>query len=156
MPHCGGYMENEMMYTLDANIFLRDANPYDPDHATSHLLLEQLERQALPIVVPLFVLVEVAGVLGRELRDSIRTRLFVEKMRTIPTISFVACDEELTAKAAELAADRALRGADALYVAVAQQYACQLVTLDQEMRMRAAAVVTVRPPAEVLADIAPS
>lgn len=156
MPHCGGYIENETMYTLDANIFLRDANPYAPNHATSHLLLEQLERQVLPIVVPLFVLVEVAGVLGRELRDPIRASLFVEKMRTIPTISFVACDEELTAKAAELAADRALRGADALYVAVAQQYACQLVTLDQEMRTRATAVVTVRTPAEVLADIAPS
>jgi len=144
------------MYTLDANIFLRDANPYDPDHTTSHLLLEQLEHQSLPIVVPLFVLVEVAGVLGRELRDPIRARLFVEKMHTISTISFVAFDEELTAKAAELAADRALRGADALYVAVAQQYACQLVTLDQEMRTRAAAIVKVRTPAEVLTDIAPS
>lgn len=141
------------MYTLDANIFLRDANPYDPDHATCHLLLEQLESQAISVIVPFFVLVEIAGVLGRELRDPIRARLFFEKMHALPTISFVALDEELSLKAAELAADRALRGADALYVAVAQQYACQLVTLDQEMYTRAAVVVPVRTPAEVLADI---
>jgi predicted nucleic acid-binding protein len=103
----------------------------------------------------LFVLVEIAGVLGRELRDPIRARLFVEKMYALPTISFVALDEKLSLTAAELAADRALRGADALYVAVAQQYMCQLVTLDQEMYTRAAAIVPVRTPSDVLATIAP-
>jgi predicted nucleic acid-binding protein len=106
----GEHTGSQNMYTLDANIFLRDANPYDPDHATCHLLLEQLEHQNIPIIVPLFVLVEIAGVLGRELCDPIRARLFVKKMYALPTISFVALDEELSLQAAELAADRALQG----------------------------------------------
>jgi predicted nucleic acid-binding protein len=100
------------------------------------------------------VLVEVAGALSRELRDPIRARLFVEALQTVPTISFVALDDTVAAEAANLAADRALRGADALYVAVALRAGCQLVTLDNEMRIRAAPVVTARTPAEVLTEIA--
>lgn len=144
------------MYTLDASIFLRDADPRDPHHGACRRLLEHLAAHALPIIVPVFVLVEVAGALGRELRDPIRARLFVEVLQTLPTISFVPLDDSLTAVATTLAADRALRGADALYVAVARQAGCQLVTLDNEMRVRAAAVVLVRTPAEVLAELAAS
>jgi predicted nucleic acid-binding protein len=144
-----------MMYTLDASVFVRDADPRDPEHAACRRLLEHLAANALPIIVPVFVLVEVAGALSRELRDPIRARLFVEALQSLPTISFVAFDDTVAAEAANLAADRALRGADALYVAVALRAGCQLVTLDNEMRIRAAPVVTARTPAEVLTEIAP-
>ena len=80
------------MYTLDATIFIRDADPRDPDHATCRMLLEHLAVNAFPIIVPVFVLVEVAGALGRELRDPIRARLFVDAVHTLPTIAFVALD----------------------------------------------------------------
>jgi predicted nucleic acid-binding protein len=142
------------MYTLDATIFIRDADPRDPDHATCRMLLEHLAVNAFPIIVPVFVLVEVAGALGRELRDPIRARLFVDAVHTLPTIAFVALDAVLAADAAHLAADRALRGADARSVAVAHRAGCHLVTLDREIHARAAPVVTVRTPADVLAEIA--
>jgi hypothetical protein len=45
-------------------------------------------------------------------------------------------------EAAELAADYALRGADAVYVAVARRHNYTLVSLDREQRERAAAIVT--------------
>ena len=41
------------MYTLDANIFLRDLNTNDPDYLECHALLAQLEATATPVIVPL-------------------------------------------------------------------------------------------------------
>ncbi|RRR72295.1 MAG: hypothetical protein EI684_10245 [Candidatus Viridilinea halotolerans] len=55
-------------------------------------------------------------------------------------------------EAAYLAADRAIRGADAVYVAVAQRYRCALVSLDREQRERAALLVPTLTPTEALAQ----
>jgi predicted nucleic acid-binding protein len=57
---------------------------------------------------------------------------------------------------AEIAADYALRGADAVYVAVARRYNCTLVSLDREQRERAAALVQTRTPADALAELPPA
>lgn len=44
-----------------------------------------------------------------------------------------------------------LRGADAVYVAVAQEYGATLIIWDQELLMRGAAAITVVTPADWLA-----
>jgi len=106
------------MYTLDASVFVRDLNPRDPEHATCRDLLKRLTANRTPIVGPLLLLAEVAGVLSRELRDLMRGRMTVIVLQTIPNLTLVALYEALAQEAAELAADGALRGADAIYVAV--------------------------------------
>jgi len=92
----------QAIYTLDASIFARDLNPRDADHVLCRELLERLATRGIPIIAPLLLLVEVAGTLSRELRDPMRGRIAV------------------TQGALEIAADRALRGADAVYVAVSR------------------------------------
>lgn len=141
------------MDTLDANIFVRDADPNAPEQATCRHLREQLAIQAIPIVVSLFVLVEVSGALSRALRDPIRARLVVDALQALPTVSLVPLDATLATDAANIAADRALRGADAFYVAVAHREGCQLVTLDNAIRSRAGLLVPVQTPAEALAGL---
>ncbi len=79
----------------------------------------------------------------------------VDTLRAMPHIQLIALDDMLIDTAAEIAADYALRGADATYVAVARQYNCTLVSLDREQRERSAAIVTTRTPAEVLAELQP-
>ena len=54
---------------------------------------------------------------------------------------------------AEIAANHALRGADASHVAVARTYHCRLVSLDREQRERAAALVATCTLAEALAQL---
>jgi predicted nucleic acid-binding protein len=142
------------MYTLDANIFVRDLAPGDPNYADCHALLEQLSNGSHRIIMPLLILVEVAGTVSRATR-AIRGWLAAEILREQPHITFVTLDATLTEAAAHLAADHALRGADAIYVAVARGSGCTLITLDQEMRVRAAPIVTVRTPGEALAEITP-
>lgn len=143
------------MYTLDANIFVRDASPGDSEHETCHALMAQLYQRNTTIVVPFLVLAEIAGALSRSIRDPIRARLEVDLLRDLRHIQFVPLDAAVTQEAAEIAADRALRGADALYVAVARRYGCALVTLDREQRERAAPVVRTLTPAEALAELDP-
>jgi predicted nucleic acid-binding protein len=116
-------------------------------------LLERLRASSTPINAPLLLLAEVAGVLSRELRDPMRGRLAVSVLEVLPNLSLIALDRELVQEAAEIAADRALRGADATYVAVARRHGFTLVTLDREQRERGAAVVSTRAPAELLAEL---
>lgn len=142
-----------MMYTLDANIFVRDASPSDPDHEICHRLMTRLYQESTTIVVPLLVLAEIAGALSRSFRDPIRARLEIDLLRALHHIQLVALDDGLAQEAAEIAADRTLRGADAIYVAVARRYGCALVTLDREQRERARPVVRALTPAEALAEL---
>jgi predicted nucleic acid-binding protein len=141
------------MYTLDANIFLRDANPHDADHGVCHALLERLHIVRGAIVVPSILLAEVAGPLSRTYRDPIRARVYVESVAALPTLTLVPLDAALAREAAEVAADYALRGMDAIYVAVARRHNCALVTLDDDPHRRASALVAVLTPADALTQI---
>jgi len=143
------------MYTLDANIFVRDLDTREPQHAECHALLDALQAQALPIIVPMLVLAEVAGTVSRTRRDPIAGRLGADLLRGIGNLTLIPIDDSLAQEAAELAADYALRGADATYVTVARRHNCTLVSLDREQRERSAAIVTTRTPAEALAERQP-
>jgi predicted nucleic acid-binding protein len=98
----------------------------------------------------------VAATVSRTRSDPIRARLTAASIAAFGHIQLVLLDDTLAQDAAELAADRALRGADALYVAVARRYGCALVTLDREQRERAAPVVRTLTPAEALAELDPN
>ncbi len=141
------------MYTLDANIFVRDASPGDPEHAVCHALIAQLYQRSTMIVLSNLVLAEITGALSRSFRDPIRARLAVDLLRDLHTIQLIPLDNTLAQAAAELTADRALRGADAVYVAVARRHGCTLVSLDREQRERAAPVVRVLTPDAALAEL---
>ncbi|MFV9503782.1 MAG: PIN domain-containing protein [Oscillochloridaceae bacterium umkhey_bin13] len=71
-------------------------------------------------------------------------------------MEFVDLDRTLGHEAAEIAADRALKGSDAVYTAVARRYGSTLVTLDQEQAARAALIVPVMTPQEALAALTPA
>ena len=75
------------MYTLDANIYLRDLDSRDPEHSTCHALIERLHTTATLVIVPLIVLPEIAGAISREVRDIVRARVFTSLLRTLPYIS---------------------------------------------------------------------
>ena len=135
-----------MSYTIDANIFIRAWTTTDPQHTISDQCLSAIFGQGISMVQPTLVLVEIAGVMSRAQRDPIRARVFADSIRTQPQSQFIPLDDALTRIASDLVADLALRGADAVYVAVTQQYGTTLVTLDQEVLNRATQVVTVLHP----------
>lgn len=142
------------MWTLDASVVTRSYDRADPAYTDCLALVDGLDQQALPIIVPRLLIAEIAGSLRRILGDPIRARLGSEAWTGLPHVQLVTLDDALLDEAALLAADRALKGADAVYVAVARRHGCTLVTLDREQRERAAPVVPVMTPQEALAAIA--
>jgi len=125
--------------------------PRDPAYTTCHALLEAIKVQSITLFEPWLVLAEVAGPVSRMLRDPMRGRVYADIIRTFPNIMFVALDESLAQAAADLAADHFLRGADAIYAAVAQRYNVPLISLDDEHRQRLQKLIPVLTPAQALA-----
>jgi len=142
------------MWTLDASIVARSFDSADAHQEVCLKLLEYLDQQTVPIVVPRLLLTEIAGAVRRITRDPMRARLAAEAWTRLPHVQLVTLDDALIDEAAEIAADRALKGADAVYVAVARRHRATLVTLDREQRERAAALVAVMTPTEALSALA--
>jgi predicted nucleic acid-binding protein len=76
-----------------------------------------------------------------------RQRLcFICLIEDFPGIKLISLDLPLTRRAAQIAVEHRLRGADAAYAAVADAFDAALISWDQEMRKRCpAAVATMTP-----------
>ena len=99
------------------------------------------------------MLIEVAATISRTRFDATLARNFAETLRNLSDIAFVPLDDKLMQQALEIAADHRLRGADAIYVAVAQRYGTTLLSLDREHLTRVVGIVPTLTPAEVLATL---
>ncbi len=143
------------MYTVDASVWVNGFDQREAGHATSRQLLEVLRTRALPIIVPNLVLAEVAGAISRTRNDPVRAEAFATTLGRLPNVTVVALDEPLGYQARALAAQYGLRGADAVYAAVAQQTGCTLISLDHEHLTRLGSLVIVRTPAALLAELVP-
>jgi len=72
-------------------------------------------------------------------------------MSRLPNVTSVILEAALVRQAVALAAQYGVRGADAVYAAVALQAGCTLVTLDNEQLARLAAVLPTRTPEQAIA-----
>jgi len=142
-----------MTYTVDASVFLNAFNPYEAGHAESNRLLALLQEKAEPVIVPTLLLPEVAGAVARGRQDASLARRFTEALSRLPHLVIVPLDAALADQATGVAADHALRGSDAIYIAVALRFGSTLVTLDREQRERAAGLISICWPAEALAGL---
>ena len=143
------------MYTIDASVFINGYDTTEAGHDLSRRLLELLRTRSIPIIVPSLLLPEVAGSLNRTRGDAARAYTFATALGRLSHLTIVLVDGELAQYAASIAADYRLRGADAIYAAVARRFGTTLITLDNEQRVRAAPLVTAYTPVEALAIIPP-
>ena len=144
------------MYTVDASVWVNGFDEREPGHEASRRMLEHLATEAIPIVLPHLALVEVAGAISRTRRDPAQAQAFALAIRRLPNVRLVPLDDELTDLALALAAQHGLRGADAVYAAVARSERCTLISWDHEHLTRLGSVATTLTPAQVLDSLAPS
>jgi predicted nucleic acid-binding protein len=142
-------------YTLDASVVLNAFNAAEAGHAVSLQFLTLVQAQTLPVVVPTLLLTEVAAMIGRVLGDTPRAQAFAQQLSRLPHLEWVALTRVSALVAADLAAQYRLRGADAVYAAIAQRYGTTLITLDREHLIRLVGIIPTRTPAEALVDIQP-
>ena len=140
-----------MSWTVDASVFVAAARDVEPHHAESLAFIRALHMGALPVTCPTLVLPESAAAIARRTGDDALADEVVDLILSLAGLRLVALDFALAEQAVELAKAHRLRGADAVYVAVAVASEATLVTWDSEMLTRTADAVSVVTPSEWLA-----
>jgi predicted nucleic acid-binding protein len=115
-------------------------------------LLAAIHDSGDPIIVPTLVLPELGAAVARASGDSAGALQYLTATAALAHVTLVPLTVGMARQAAELAAGHRLRGADAIYLAVARRYGTTVVSRDEEQRARASAVVTCQPPEEALAS----
>ncbi len=140
-----------MTVTLDANIWLAASDPREPHFDDSARLFMTIARHGIEIVCPTLVVVETVCAAARKARDAGAGKTIENVVLATPRLRLAVLDEAVAGTAASLGASLRLRGADAVYAAVTAQAGSTLITLDRELRERAAAGLPCLTPAEWLA-----
>jgi predicted nucleic acid-binding protein len=132
---------------VDASVIVSRLVPHDTNHeASRHWLTRHIAAGGL-VIVPALLLPEVAGAVARRTGRPRLARRAVDAVLRLPELRLVPVDDVLAHTAAGLAGRLRLRGADAIYVAVAAGLSLPLVTWDSEQRERAGRLVEVLTPA---------
>lgn len=135
---------------IDASVWVAAFLAHDAHHAESAGFLRKLVEDGVPAVAPLLVLPEVAGAVGRQTASAVLADKAVAFLRAQPWLKFAPLNDSLATMAALLAAQQRLRGADAIYVALAVHEDVILVTFDREMLKRVPPSVRAVTPSEWL------
>lgn len=143
------------MLTIDASVWLNADSPHEPNQAASRAFLDRVAVERLRVFAPTLLGVEVAAAISRTRNDPTLARDFATSLIALPFVTFVSLDEPLAAMATELAAVHKLRGADAVYAAVALAHRCDLVSLDREHLTRLSGVLRTVSPEQWLAEAPP-
>lgn len=143
----------EDMFVIDASVYVSRLRPEEAQHAESARLLEAVAARRATVLCPEILLPEVAAALARGLDDPDFAYRAAAHLRRLPGHRFIAVDRALSGLAARLAAERRLRGCDAIYAALAQREGVPLVTWDEQQRKSAAPVLEALTPSEALAAL---
>lgn len=131
---------------VDASVWVSRFVSADIHHAQSRQWLEEHLANGRRVLAPTLLLVEVAGAIGRRIQDPTIARRVVDSLRALPGLTWVGLPGDVRDHAANLAVDLRLRGADAVYVAIADRLGVPLVTWDAEQLARASArIATLMP-----------
>lgn len=139
-----------MKLVLDANVLVAAVRTPETDHLPSLHLLQQAERRAVGFFCPVLVLAECAAAIVRQTDRPVLAERAITLIDSLSNLRLVVVDDLIARRAMRIAIAQRLRGADAVYVAVAEACGATLVSWDAEMLQRGAAVVTTMTPADWL------
>ena len=125
-----------MNVVIDASVFVAAARASEPQYARSVEFLSQIQQSDDATHCPVLVLAECSGAIARATADSKLADRIVSLIQRFRGLQLVPLTLAVALRAAELAANRRLRGSDAIYLAVASELQAVLVTWDMEMLQR--------------------
>ena len=85
-------------------------------------MLTAIREGGDPVIVPTLLLPEIASAAARASDDSTGALQYANATAALPHLTLVSLTPTTARQAAELAANHRLRGADAVYLAVARRY----------------------------------
>ena len=125
---------------VDASVWVASVLKEDAHHEVSLAFMHRFVKEQQIATVPLLVWAEIAGAVARRTGDADRGMKVAEFIAARIWVRGVPLDATLANESMCLAAKLRLRGADAVYVALAAAYHEPLLTLDSEMLERARGV----------------
>ena len=131
-----------MTITVDASVFVAAARTEEAHNLASRQFLLQVRVRAMSLFCPILILPECAAAVARPTGDAALGEELVTLIEGIPGLQLITLDPPLAHRAVHIATHHRLRGADSVYVAVAEAFNATLITLDAEMLERGADVVT--------------
>ena len=141
------------MFTIDASVHINAMNAEEDGSGESAAFLKHVHNRPWPIFSPTLLLTEVTSAMARKLEDAEQALSMMQAIRNLSGQVWIALDESLAEAAARVAAERRVRGADAVYAAVASRHHTILVTRDRQQLERLKPGLTVMTPAEALARL---
>lgn len=139
-----------MTHVIDASVFVSSSRIKEPNSHTSIRFIESLQQQGQAIYGPALVIVECVAAIARSTGEITLATEIITLIKSLPNLQLVDITVTLADKAALIAMQHRLRGADAIYVALAFEVNATLVTWDNEMLVRGAPVVKTITPADWL------
>lgn len=138
-------------YTIDASVLVNAFNPHEKGHGASLELLAAIEERGDPVIVPTLLLPEIASAIARATGDDAGAIRYAVATASFPNLTLIPLSSGMAHEAAALAPVHGLRGADAVYLAVARRYGTTLVSRDRVQLAAGSAVARCVTPEEVLA-----
>ncbi|OGO27682.1 MAG: hypothetical protein A2Z16_05435 [Chloroflexi bacterium RBG_16_54_18] len=138
------------MFTIDASVHINAINPSEAGSTESQAFLSLVRERTLPVVSPTLLLVEVAAAVARAFDNPAQGIALSQALRLLPGHTWIPLDDLLAGEASRLGAEHRLRGADAVYAAVARRYQTTLVTVDRQQLSRLSPILKVQQPGEVI------
>lgn len=139
------------MLTVDASVWVAAEDEAEPSHRDCRELLLRAMTAGASFHQPYLSVIEVGATIARKTRDPGLGMRAAQQVLTTFGLVLHPLGRHAARDAAALAARLFLRGADAVYVATASSAGTALVTLDAELRRRAAEVLPAYTPSEWLA-----
>jgi predicted nucleic acid-binding protein len=142
-----------MILIVDASVFVAASRTNEPFFVESNRFLTEVQQSATQIVCPSLVLAECASAIARSTQSPILATRIISLIEAFPNISLMSLTIRLAREAAQLTSSLQLRGADAIYVALAARYAQGILVTwdkDKEMLQRGSAAVQAITPSDWL------
>ncbi len=131
---------------VDASVWVSWLAPTDSNHNTARLWLDRHTANGGEMVAPALLLTEVAAGIRRATNNANDAHAMASYLATFGPLTLVPLEPTLVSRATYVAAQFALKAADAFYVAVAKELGIPLVTFDKEQLNRPAGyVITLYP-----------
>ena len=135
---------------VDASVWVARFLAADRHHGVAMACITALLERESRLVIPVLAWPEVAGTIARRTGVAENGHDAVGIIRGLRWIESIPLDQSLAHEATQIAGSRRLRGADAVYVALAVMRRVPLITLDAEMLERARGVADVFTPEQWL------
>lgn len=135
------------MPVIDASVYVAVANQADRHHGRSLTWLESTLREKGALAAPSLLVIEVAASIRRltgSLDVAERVVSDLQKATAVELYPLTLARSDLAARLASLTG---VRGADAVYLALAKELGEPLVTLDRQQLERGREIVEVKKPA---------